>query len=171
MWILILIPFALQALCIAFDEIYFHHKRGLPKWERLGHPLDTLSLLTCLAIALYVPFSPFNLNIFIGLSIFSCLLVTKDEFIHKQHASGAENWLHALLFLLHPITLILTGLIWPISQGQFLSMGFTEFLPMDFDQPSLFSFFLYIQTVVVFIFFLYQVLYWNFLWEPTDDQQ
>ena len=33
-----------------------------------------------------------------GLAIFSCLLVTKDEFSHKQDCPAAEQWLHAILF-------------------------------------------------------------------------
>lgn len=166
MWILILIPFVLQGLCISFDEIHFHHKRGLPKWEKIGHPLDTLSLLICFIIALYAPYNSENLKIYIGFSLFSCLMVTKDEWIHKQHASGSENWLHALLFILHPITLAITGLIWPISQGIP-----QDFLPASFDEPEIFSFFLYIQMVSVSIFMLYQIVYWNLLWERADDQQ
>lgn len=166
MWILILIPFALQALCIAFDEIHFHHKRGLPRWERIGHPLDTLSLLICFAIALYVPYSPENLNNYIGFSLFSCLMVTKDEWIHKQHASGSENWLHALLFILHPITLAATGFIWPIAQGKP-----QEWALASFYEPEIFAFFLYAEVVAVSIFFLYQVIYWNLIWEKGHDQQ
>jgi hypothetical protein len=164
MWILILIPFALQALCIGFDEIHFHHKRGLPRWERLGHPLDTLTLLICFATALYLPYSPENLKIYIAFSLFSCLMVTKDEWIHTKHACGSENWLHALLFLLHPITLTITGLIWPIAQGMP-----QEFIPTSFYEPDIFSFFLYTQMVFVSIFLLYQVVYWNLLWEQAED--
>jgi hypothetical protein len=99
MWLLALIPFCLQALAIGIDEAYFHYRRGLPKWERIGHPLDTLSLLLCLVMTLWAPFDGENLNIYIGLCVFSCLMVTKDEFIHKEHCPGAENWLHALLLL------------------------------------------------------------------------
>jgi len=25
------------------DEFYFHRRRGLPRWERLAHPLDTMT--------------------------------------------------------------------------------------------------------------------------------
>lgn len=167
MWILILIPFFLQAVCILFDEIHFHHKRGLPKWERIGHPFDTLSLLVCFAIALYAPYTPENLNIYIGCSLFSCLMVTKDEWVHKEHACGWENWLHALLFILHPITLASAGLIWPIAQGMP-----QEWIPASFYEPDIFSFFLYAQMVSVSIFLLYQIIYWNLLWEEKiHDQQ
>src|SRR5438105_1874665 len=113
MWIYALIPFLLQSVVILLDEGVFHYRRGLPLWERIGHPLDTLSLLICLGIVLFLPFNPTNLKIFGCFAVLSCLMVTKDEFVHKHHCSGSENWLHALLFILHPITLALAGMIWP----------------------------------------------------------
>ena len=91
MWIYALIPFGLQALVIACDEWIFHHKRGLPKWERIGHPLDTLSLLICSILPLWLPFNSFNLKLYIALSAVSCLMVTKDEFVHKEHCPGAAG--------------------------------------------------------------------------------
>jgi hypothetical protein len=42
--IFLFIPFALQMCCMAVDEVHFHRQRGLPRWERLGHPLDTLTV-------------------------------------------------------------------------------------------------------------------------------
>ncbi len=42
--IFLFIPFALQTCCMAVDEVHFHRQRGLPRWERLGHPLDTLTV-------------------------------------------------------------------------------------------------------------------------------
>ena len=43
---LLYLPFAVQGLAILVDEFWFHHRRGLPRWERLGHPIDTLPLIT-----------------------------------------------------------------------------------------------------------------------------
>lgn len=139
MWLYI--PFILQALCITFDEFYFHHKRGLPKWERIGHPLDTLSWLVCLGITLFLPFE--YVNTYIGFGILSCVLVTKDEFVHTEHCEGSENWLHALLFILHPITLVAGALLWKNGDFNFLLM----------------------QTLAVGLFFVYQVIYWNFIYD------
>ena len=68
--LLILIPFLLQMVIIGVDEWYFHLKRGLPKWERIGHPIDTLSVLACFAFVLFVPFSTLTLKIYIGLAVF-----------------------------------------------------------------------------------------------------
>lgn len=163
MWIFALIPFALQALAIGVDEVYFHWKRGLPKWERLGHPMDTLSLLTCLGMVIFIPFSIFALQIYCALAVLSCFMVTKDEFVHKEHCCGAENWLHALLFILHPITLTMTALIWPISQQK----NPPEWFPVWFDHSTTLSLFLYVQGGLVLAFFLYQFIFWNFIWRNT----
>ena len=62
---LLLTPFILQALLIFFDEGVFHLKRGLPKWERIGHPVDTLSVLACLVFVLLTPFSKAALWVYI----------------------------------------------------------------------------------------------------------
>jgi hypothetical protein len=51
----LLIPVALQMLCMTLDEFYFHWQRELPRWERLGHPLDTLTVLGCYVWLLIVP--------------------------------------------------------------------------------------------------------------------
>lgn len=161
MWIYALIPFSLQAIAILFDEAYFHCKRGLPKWECIGHPLDTLSLLICMGIVLFVPFTENTLKIYCAFAILSCLMVTKDEFIHKHHCPGAENWLHALLFILHPITLAVAGMIWPVMQGVEVSSWISTWL----DNPEALKQFMYMQTLLISIFFLYQVIFWNFIWK------
>src|SRR5438105_13033611 len=105
MWFLGLIPFILQAIAMIFDEGYFHIRRGLPRWERIGHPVDTLSVIACMGFVLFVPFSTSTLVGYIALAAFSSILVTKDEFVHKHHCPATEQWLHALFFTLHPITL------------------------------------------------------------------
>lgn len=163
MWVYALIPFCLQAVAIMIDEVYFHWKRGLPKWERIGHPIDTLSLLVCMFFVVFVPFSASALNVYCVLAVISCLMVTKDEFVHKHHCPASENWLHALLFLLHPITLTMAGLIWPISQGVEVPVWLSAWL----DAPAALLFFLYMQTAVMFLFFLYQVIFWNFVWKNS----
>ncbi len=141
---LIYLPFLIQAIAIGLDEYVFHLKRDLPKWERIGHPIDTLSVLACLLFVLFIPYSPSMLKVYIGLGIFSCLMVTKDEFVHKHHCPAAEHWLHALLFLNHPVILACTGLLW-------------------YDLHAFAHTFLVFQAVGIGIFFLYQVIYWNFL--------
>lgn len=155
----ILVPFILQAIVIGIDEGYFHIKRGLPKWERIGHPVDTLSLLGCLCYALMVPPSPIAIKGFIALAIFSCLLVTKDEFVHKHHCPASEQWLHALLFINHPILLTSLGLLWPFVHAQ---EGISS-LAIWHEAVGFLKGFLYVQIALTSLFMLYQIIYWNFL--------
>lgn len=161
MWILSILPFALQALCMIFDEGYFHIRRGLPLWERIGHPIDTLSVLICMGFVLWVPFSKTALIIYIVLASFSSLLVTKDEFVHKEHCPGSENWLHAVLFTLHPITLASAGFMWPVVQGIEVSAWVARWL----SEPEILKSFLQTQFAVMALFLVYQILFWNIVWK------
>ena len=161
MWTLGLLPFLMQALAIAIDEGYFHVLRGLPKWERIGHPLDTLSVLVCMGYVLFVPFSSAALSVYIGLAAFSSFLVTKDEFVHKHHCPASENWLHAVLFILHPITLACAGFIWPVVQG----VGTAPWIARWLNEKELLHFFLKAQFGAMTLFFFYQIVFWNFVWK------
>lgn len=142
------IPFCVQIFAMMFDEFYFHWKRGLPKWERIGHPLDTLSIVAAIGYIVVVPYSRSALLPYILLAILSCLLVTKDEWVHRKHCNGKEQWLHALLFLNHPLVLLAMGFLWQ-RQGSARS-------------------FLLIQFVMTILFCLYQIVYWNFIWKEKQ---
>jgi len=159
---LLLIPFIVQAIAIQVDEFGFHIKRGLPKWERIGHPLDTLSVLLCFLYIVFIPFSTAALTLFLILAVFSCILVTKDEFVHKECCPAKEQWLHALLFINHPIMLLSAGLLWPvISEYSPLSSYFSLLQ----TRAHFFKTFLFIQTGFVCTFMVYQIIYWNFVWK------
>lgn len=157
MWMLIFLPFMIQAIAIGIDEYVFHLKRGLPKWERIGHPLDTLSVLACLLFVLYVPYFFSYIKFYIGLGILSCLMITKDEFVHKHHCPAAEQWLHALLFVNHSIMITAMGLMWPRLHGS----NSPAWLPY----PAILHIFLAVQAFFIFGFLLYQIVYWNLIWE------
>lgn len=137
------IPFLLQAPLILFDEWVFHKKRGLPRWERIGHPLDTFSVVVCLLIPSFTAYSPPLLKLYIVLAILSCLMVTKDEWVHKHHCPAAEHWVHAILFLNHPVLLTSAGFLWA-------------------THVSWASLFLKTQLCFAALLMLYQVIYWNF---------
>ena len=109
---LLLIPFLLQASFILIDELYFHPRREVSRWERLGHLLDTFTVFICFLLTVIFPYSRTSLVGFLGVSIFSCLFVTKDEWIHSQKCTGTEMWLHSILFLVHPLVLISAALVW-----------------------------------------------------------
>ena len=155
---LILVPFIVQALVIGFDEYYFHVKRGLPLWERIGHPIDTLSLLICIIFVLSVPFSPLALKWYIGLGVFSCLMVTKDEWVHKHHCPASDQWLHALLFINHPIVLGSIGIIWWVLTGNTAPHWMQSWL----SHPKSLHHMLVAQTCAISLFFLYHsYFYWT----------
>lgn len=135
----ILTIFALQGALMLVDELCFHRRRGLPLWERIGHPLDTSSVLACFAVALlFAPTSP-ALEAYGALAVLSCVLITKDEFVHARHCTPTEHWLHALLFILHPLVLIGAALLWISGQRAPLLVG----------------------ACLTAAFGAYQALYWN----------
>jgi hypothetical protein len=136
---LLYLPFVLQGACMVVDEFYFHERRGLPLWERVGHPLDTLTVFICF---LYLLVGASNVTIYVALAAFSCLFITKDEFIHTDICTGTEQWLHALLFVLHPLSFLSAYYLWMQGELQFLQ----------------------IQAAVIFIFMLYQGIRWSFPW-------
>ncbi|MFN0065046.1 MAG: hypothetical protein ACKVOH_02280 [Chlamydiales bacterium] len=143
MWFFFL-PFILQSIVIPIDEFCFHWRRGLPRWERIGHPLDTCTIILCFVFTLLFPYSRKMLLFFAPLALFSAFFVTKDEFVHKECCGAKEQWLHAILFLNHPLMLISAGFLW--------ARGFIPFLA--------------IQTALTTAFCIYQLIYWNVLWKP-----
>lgn len=136
------VPLSLQALAMLVDELYFHRRRGLPRWERIGHPLDTASVLGCYALAWAVPASVSSLPWYALLAGISCLLVTKDELVHAARCEPAEQWLHAVLFVLHPIVLGVGALLWFRGERGLLALS----------------------ASLTAAFGLYQALYWNVPW-------
>ncbi|HEY0192732.1 MAG TPA: bifunctional 2-polyprenyl-6-hydroxyphenol methylase/3-demethylubiquinol 3-O-methyltransferase UbiG [Kofleriaceae bacterium] len=131
---------ALQGAVMVVDEGWYHRRRGLPRWERIGHPLDTLTLAACLGWLLIAnPTRPAALPVYVGLAIFSTLFVTKDEFVHARICGPGEHWLHAVLFVLHPIVLAAFGLVWWTGHSGLLAG----------------------QLAITLAFLAYQVFYWN----------
>lgn len=148
-----LVPFLIQTVLMIGDEFFFHLKRELPLFERIGHPIDTLSVLSLYLFVYFMPYSPLNLKIFIALCVLSCLLITKDEFIHKHYCKVEEMWIHALLFINHPILLVTLGLYWPIIEK---------------SNEGIFTYLLPLQITAIGSFLLYQIIYWNFLCKKAN---
>src|ERR1700722_2947989 len=134
-WV-VFIPFLVQGAAIFFDEFYFHVRRGLPKCERIGHPLDTLTVIACLLYVILVPFTPMAAFGYGALAVFSALFVTKDEWVHNEHCNAVEQWLHALLFLNHPLALLSAGLMWA-KEGKSLGWALSWFDTSPFFIPFL----------------------------------
>jgi hypothetical protein len=124
------LPFLLQGLVLLVDEFWFHHQRGLGRWERWGHPLDTLSVLLPVTVATFqAPRAPWRL-VFYTLSVLSCFVVTKDEWIHAAQARPSEHWLHSLLFITHPMVFVSVWKIWNSTgaRNPFLLLQFSALL-------------------------------------------
>jgi hypothetical protein len=136
-------PFFLHGLLMVVDEV-IHEKRGLQAWERRGHPLDSLTVMACFFFIQFFPPIETNVLIYLALAIFSTLFITKDEWVHHKECGAFEQWLHAVLFILHPIALFLAYYLWTTGELAWLRLG----LP-----------------VVATVLFLYQLLRWNILWK------
>ncbi len=120
----LLLPALLQALAMLVDELIFHRRRGLPRWERLGHPLDTFTTALCYGWLVAVPASHAHaLGVYVGLCVCSCLFITKDEFVHARLCEPFETWLHALLFVLHPIVFLAFGWVWASGTHAWILFG------------------------------------------------
>lgn len=138
---------AVQAALMAADEGYFHRRRGLPRWERIGHPLDTLTVAACLAWACVASPTRANVIVYAALAFVSCLFVTKDEFVHRRHCTPAECWLHALLFVVHPV--VLACFCWAWIDGA--------------------AWVIRAQLALTAALVAYQIVYWSFLRRAHDD--
>jgi hypothetical protein len=139
---MVALPLGLQALLMLVDEFVFHRRRGLQRWEVWGHPLDTLSVGLTVAVPAFFPPTKTWLFTYVALALFSCVLVTKDEWVHAQHCAPTEHWLHALLFVLHPVVFGCLGWAW-----------LEEFA--GFPRALLWG-----ELVALGGFAIYQVLYW-----------
>lgn len=143
----------LQGTVILVDEFICHRRRarerGLPLWERAGHPLDTLSLAACLFFPIFRAPSPGALELFAALGILSCLLITKDEAVHARECTAFEHWLHSILFLLHPVTVIGHGALWLAAEEPLLRARPEGFFAAELG--------------LVLLFALYQAVYWGVL--------
>jgi hypothetical protein len=142
--LLAVLVFALQGTLMAVDEFGFHRRRVVPRWERIGHPLDTLSVLIPLALTILFPPTAFWMAAFIATAAVSCLFITKDEWVHARYCVPGEQWLHAVLFVLHPVLFLAMFLLWMTDETGWLL----------------------VQALLVSGFFLWQTLYWNGPWAP-----
>lgn len=154
----LLAPLIAQAAVMGIDELYFHRERGLGLWERVGHPLDTLTVLACIGwIAVAAP-SPAHVELYVGLAAFSCVFVTKDEFVHARRCRAGEHWVHAMLFLVHPLSFASLALLWPSVHPPVA--GGLQLPAIPYAARIVTG-----QFVVTASFCVYQTIYWNFPWK------
>jgi hypothetical protein len=151
-------PLAVQGVAMLGDELHFHRARGLGPWERIGHPLDTLTMLACIGWALAAAPSRSTAGVYAALAVVSCLFVTKDEFVHARRCSAGEHWLHAVLFVVHPLILISVGVLWVAAHPAVGTVW--ESLPDSVTALRVLTF----QFAATSAFGLYQAVYWNLPW-------
>ena len=163
---LLLLPLAVQALAILVDEFWFHIRRGLPRWERIGHPLDTLTVLAPVLWMIFTPPTQRNVVILVCLAVVSCLFVTKDEFVHAEVCPPAEHWNHAVLFVAHPLVFLALGLLWPLAHSIAGTLApslqwLEQFRGMESALPA--------QASILALYMVYQAVYWNLIYKPQDE--
>ena len=139
-------PLVLQAVAMFVDERLYHRRRELPRWERMGHPLDTFGAIVCYLWLVAARPSRAHAVVYASLAIASSLLVTKDEPIHSRCCSAGEHWIHSVLFLLHPIVLIVAGYLWWTARWRAVIVA---------------------ELVSATAFAAYQLLYWNGPWRSA----
>ena len=137
---LIFVLSAIQGLVMVFDELHYHRKRGLQKFERWGHLADTGLFLAAVLIPVLLKPDTHSLVIYGLLAGCSSLFITKDEWIHAKACYGSEHWCHALLFILHGPLLLASGLLWYLEPNSILLKA----LP-----------------VLTLLWGFYQFFYWN----------
>jgi 2-polyprenyl-6-hydroxyphenyl methylase/3-demethylubiquinone-9 3-methyltransferase len=111
---------AAQGMLMFLDETVYHRARGLGEWESWGHMADSAFFAAALSLPAYVAPSPFGERAYLVMALLSTLLVTKDEWIHARECGGTEQWVHALLFALHPCVLFAVGALWARGEGAVL---------------------------------------------------
>lgn len=168
---------AAQGLLMLVDEFYFHRRRGLGWWERLGHPIDTLSVLVCFVIATFAPLSLQMVGVYAAAAVVSCVLVTKDEWIHHRECTVGEQWVHALLFLLHPCVLIAGFVLWIDRSSLLLPEGYIgpkvlmELWQVLSIGPWMARFVLLAELVAIGLFLLFQINHYLVLGRGRRGQQ
>jgi hypothetical protein len=167
-------PLPIQGAAMLYDELHFHRTRGLARWERIGHPLDTLTMLTCIGWALAAPPTARAAGVYAALAVVSCLFVTKDEFVHAQRCTAGEHWLHAILFLVHPVILVSVALLWVASHPAPSEGGWPPSLPAlpgCLPDSATAVRILTWQFAGTAAFGLYQAAYWNLPWKRAQRTQ
>jgi hypothetical protein len=99
-----------------------------------------------LALPAFTPPRPGAIQLYLFLAAVSCLVITKDEWVHAGECAAGEHWVHALLFIVHPLVLTAAGLLWLENEALFAR----RVLPL-----------------FIAAFALYQVIYWIRRREPA----
>ena len=117
-------------------------------------------MIACFSVLVFAPVTPFFVGLYAALGLFSCLFVTKDEFVHAKECVAGEQWLHALLFVLHPVILLSGALCWMLADP-INEMGASWLRMFGATAPQGLKSVLAGQFVLMCVFGFYQAVYWN----------
>lgn len=106
------ISLGIQGALLMYDDVVLHRRRGLPRWERIGHPIDAFFFTLPIALGAICG-SDTPSGVYWTLSLLSCLIILKDEWVHVGRIEALEATVHAALFVLHPVTLFAA---WKLAQ-------------------------------------------------------
>jgi hypothetical protein len=146
----VIATFVAQFAAMGIDEVYCHRRRGLPLWEKIGHPLDSFVFSVTTSLPAFLEPNARTKAIYIIAAVFSMLIVTKDEWVHKARCSGFEQWLHALLYMIHALSLAGLAWLWFTDQGLFLRR---------------------LVPVASLVFGIYQIYYWKGRSDVSRDNE
>ena len=154
---LLLLPLVAQGLASLVDEFYFHFARGLPRWEHLGHPLDTFTVLAPILWQGFSLPSQGNPTVYIVAAAFSCLFVIKDEFVHADVYAPAKH-VHAVPFIVYSLVFATLALLWPLYHAPAGAIVWLE-------QVRGLASALPVQAAILTLYMFYQAVYWNLIWK------
>ena len=159
---LLLLPLVEQGLAVLVDEFYFHFARGLPRWEHLGHPLDTFTVLAPILWQGFSLQSQGNLTVYIVAAAFSCFFVIKDEFVHADVCAPAEHVMPCSSSCIHWFLprCPCSGLY--ITRPPERSCGSNRFRGLASALP--------IQAAILTLYMIYQAVYWNLIWKAPATE-
>ena len=140
--------FGFHSVLLTGDELLYHRRRTLKRWERIGHPLDTLTFILPAGMTLLFEPTGTATTVYIILAAFSSLFITKDEWQHHELCPAKEQWLHAVLFVIHPVSLWMLYQLWT-GGGHVLQ---------------------YVFVISAAGMFLHQLIYWNVIREAPAGQ-
>lgn len=94
-----------HALLFAYDEYVLNRKRAnISQMQINSQSLDGVFYLAIVAMTLFTRYTEILGNVYIALSILSCISIIKNEYFY-ENLPRLERLVHAGLYVLHPLIL------------------------------------------------------------------
>lgn len=137
----------LHAAFFFYDEYFLNKKRTLSQIEINSAIIDGVLFLSIVALTIFTSFNSQLSNIYIALSILSCISIIKNEFLYES-IPKIERVVHSILYITHPLILFAFYSSWKMD---FFSTNSTYWM------LQLGYFALGFKAIA------YHVIYWNFI--------